>query len=83
MSDREDHNYCTHKFIDLANELTEEGKDHKLVSAALMAASGIYVTFTAAGNAGALEPSGIDKAVALYRKNLEHIQSRKRYPFFL
>lgn len=78
MSDREDHNYCTQKFIELANELTEEGKSKELVSAALMAASGIYATFVAAGNAGALEPSGVDKVASLYRKNLEHIQNRKK-----
>ena len=78
MSDREDHNNCTHKFIELANELSAEGKSAQLISAALMAASGIYATYTTAGNAGALEPSGVDKVVNLYRKNLEHIQNRKK-----
>ena len=42
-----------------------------MISAALMAASGIYATYSAAGNTGALEPSGVDKVVALYRKNLD------------
>ena len=43
-----------------------------------MAASGIYATYSVAGNAGALEPTGVDKVVAMYRHNLEHIQKRKK-----
>ncbi|MDX1381224.1 MAG: DUF3144 domain-containing protein [Xanthomonadales bacterium] len=78
MSDRESHNECTTRFIDLANQLAAEGKDPQLVSAALMAASGIYVTFVAAGNEGGLEEAGVEKVVDLYRRNLEHIQKRKR-----
>ena len=78
MSDRESHNECTTRFIDLANQLAAEGKDPQLVSAALMAASGIYVTFVAAGNDGGLEEAGVEKVVDLYRRNLEHIQKRKR-----
>jgi hypothetical protein len=42
VGDRESHNHCTHKFIELANEMKDEGYDTKLVSAALMSASGIY-----------------------------------------
>lgn len=78
MSDREKHDYCTRKFIDLANELNAEGLPRELVNAALIAASGIYLTYTAAGNSGALEPSGVDKAVNYYRRSLEHIQKRKK-----
>lgn len=78
MSDRENHDYCTRKFIELANELKGEGMDVPLVSAALMAASGIYATYASAGNDGALQPSGVNKVVAMYRKNLEHIQKRKK-----
>ena len=78
MSDREDHNQCTQKFIALANEMREGGHRPELVNAALMSASGIYATYVAAGNAGALEPSGVDKVVNLYRRNLEHIQKRKK-----
>jgi len=43
-----------------------------------MTASGIYATFVAAGNEGALEPSGVDKVVALYRRTLEHHQEVKK-----
>ena len=42
MSDRENHNYCTQKFVELANELKKEGMNIQLVSAALMSAAGIY-----------------------------------------
>ena len=78
MKNREEHQECTGKFIELANKLKDEGHDITLVSAALMAASGVYATYTAAGNSGALEPSGVDKVVALFRRNLEHIQQTKR-----
>lgn len=78
MDDRDRHNHCTTKFIELANELREQGNDPQLVSAALMAASGVYATYVVAGNSGGLEPSGVDKVVMRYRRNLEHIQQRKK-----
>jgi len=78
VSDRENHDQSTRRFIELANEMMHEGLDRQLVSAALMAASGIFLTFTAAGNAGALNSSGVDKAVSQFRRNLEHIQDLKK-----
>jgi hypothetical protein len=78
VSDSESHNQCTHKFIELANELKDLGHEPQLVSAALMAASGIYATYVTAGNKGGLQPSGVDKVVMMYRRNLEHIQERKK-----
>jgi hypothetical protein len=78
MTDRETHQQCTEKFISLANELKAEGINVQLISAALMAASGIYATYSAAGNSGALESTGVDKVVAMYRKNLEYVQERKK-----
>lgn len=78
MSNAEQHRYCTNKFIELANQLKNENIDSALVSGALMTASGIYATFVAAGNSGALEPSGVDKVVNLYRRTLEHHQKVKR-----
>ncbi len=78
MSDRESHDECTRRFIDLANELKNQGHSPQLVSAALMAASGIYATFITAGNSGGLQPSGVDKVVMMYRRNLEYIQERKK-----
>lgn len=73
------HNEATSKFIDLANKLAnEDGVDVKLISAALMAASGIYATFTTAGNNGFLGPGGVKQVADMYKKNLAYIQDRKR-----
>lgn len=78
MDDQEKHRYCTNKFIELANQLKDEKIDPALVSGALMTASGVYATFVAAGNQGALEPSGVDKVVDVYRRTLEHHQKVKK-----
>ncbi len=78
MSDSELHKQATNRFIDLANDLKNEGMDPALVSGALMTASSIYATYVAAGNDGALEPTGVDKVVGLYRRTLEHFQGIKR-----
>lgn len=78
MSDSENHKMATNRFIDLANDLKNDGLDPALVSGALMTASSIYATYVAAGNEGALEPSGVDKVVDLYRRTLEHFQDIKR-----
>ncbi len=78
MSEGDQHKYCTNKFIELANQLRHEEIDSTLVSGALMTASAIYATFVAAGNEGALEPSGVDKVVEIYKRTLEHHQDLKR-----
>lgn len=78
MSDVDQHKYCTNKFIELANELKAEGIDTTLVSGALMTASGVYATYVAAGNNGALQATGVDKVVDLYRRTLEHHQEVMR-----
>lgn len=73
------HNRATSAFIELANKLAkEEGQDVKIVSAALMAASGIYATFITAGNDGFLQPGGVDKVAEMYKNNLAYIQQRKQ-----
>ena len=72
------HQYCTNRFIELANQLKDEKVDPALVSGALMTASGIYATFVAAGNNGILEKSGVDKVVDLYRRTLEQFQKIKK-----
>ncbi|MBT8069522.1 MAG: DUF3144 domain-containing protein [Xanthomonadales bacterium] len=58
--------------------MKNQGYDPQLISAAMMSASGIYATYTTAGNTGGLQPSGVDKVVMMYRRNLEHIQERKK-----
>jgi hypothetical protein len=78
VNDQEKHMYCTNKFIELANELKNEDIDVHLVNGSLMTASGIFATFVAAGNLGALEPSGVEKVVGLYRRTLEHHQASKK-----
>lgn len=78
MSDQEQHQYCTNKFIELANQLKSEKIDPTLVSGALMTASGVYATYVAAGNNGALEAGGVDKVVAVFRRTLEHHQEVKK-----
>jgi hypothetical protein len=78
VSDQEQHRYCTNRFIELANQLKDEKIDPALVSGAMMTASGVYATYVAAGNSGALEPSGVDKIVAVYRRTLEHHQEVKK-----
>ncbi len=78
MNDQEQHQYCTNKFIELANQLKKEKIDPALVSGSLMTASGVYATYVAAGNDGALESGGVDKVVAVYRRTLEHHQVTKK-----
>jgi hypothetical protein len=78
VSESDQHKYCTNKFIELANQLRHEEIDSTLVSGALMTASAVYATFVAAGNEGALEPSGVDKIVSIYKRTLEHHQDLKR-----
>lgn len=78
MNEQEQHRHCTNKFIELANKLKNEDIDINLVSGALMTASGIFATWVAAGNNGALEASGVDKVVKVYRRTLEHCQVVKK-----
>jgi hypothetical protein len=78
VSDEEKHRYATNKFIELANELKSEDIEPEMVSGALMTASGIYATYVAAGNNGALEASGVDKIVDVYKRTLEHHQLVKK-----
>jgi hypothetical protein len=78
VNDQEKHAHCTNKFIELANELKNEDIENVMVSGSLMTASCIYATYVAAGNVGALESSGVDKVVQLYRRTLEHHQTVKK-----
>lgn len=73
-----EYNLLSKRFIALANEMKNEGKSQQMINAALMSASGIYTTYTAAGNAGGLNPSGVDQVVAVYKANLENVQKLKR-----
>ena len=72
-----EYSVLSERFIALANEMKSEGNDLQMVNASLMSASGIYATYTAAGNDGGLNPTGVDKVVAVYKANLESIQRLK------
>jgi hypothetical protein len=75
----EQHQDLTNQFIELANKMrNEKNIDPALVSGALMTASGIYATYVAAGNAGVLESSGVEKVLKVYRRTLEHHQAMKK-----
>ncbi|WP_376695729.1 DUF3144 domain-containing protein [Wenzhouxiangella sp. EGI_FJ10305] len=73
------HNQATNEFIELANKMVNDrGFNQNVVSAALMAASGIYATFVAAGNQGFLAENGVEKVASMYKNNLNYIQKRKK-----
>ena len=81
MSDEQtnQHDDCMQRFIDLANAMKDEGVPINVVSWALMTSSAIYATYSVTGNAGGLNPSGVDKVADAYKQNLMHIQElRKR-----
>ena len=68
----------TGNFIDLTNQMKDEGVSIGVVSAALMTASAVYATFTAVGNQGSLTDSGVDKMAAAYRNQLDQVQQARR-----
>jgi hypothetical protein len=72
------HDECMERFIDLANTMKNEGVPVNVVSWALMTASGIYATYSVAGNSGGLNPSGVDKVADAYRQNLANLQALRR-----
>ncbi|MEQ8804043.1 MAG: DUF3144 domain-containing protein [Haliea sp.] len=77
-SDAEKHSQCMERFIELANTMKNDGVPTRVVSAALMTASGVYATYSVAGNEGGLNASGVDKVTAAYKQNLENVQRAKR-----
>jgi hypothetical protein len=78
MADQEQHRECVNRFIALANTMKDEGILTNVVSAGLMTASGIYASYLVGGNEGGLSESGIDKVVAVYKRELERIESVKK-----
>jgi len=73
----QEYNVLYGRFLALANEMKDEGTDLQAVNAALMSASCIYATYTAAGNDGGLTSSGVDRVVSVYKANLENVQKLK------
>lgn len=64
-------------FIDLANEMKNDGASTQFVSTALMRACAVYATYVVAGNEGALRESGITKMKELFAHELGAIQKAK------
>ncbi len=74
----DEYNELAKRFITLANQMKDEGKSIQMVNASLMSASGIYATYTAAGDDGGLTESGVEKVVSVYKQNLENVQKIKK-----
>lgn len=66
------------RFVQLANEMKDEGKSLAAINAALMSASATYGSYVAAGNEGYLKPSGVDKLVDSYRHHAVRVQDIKK-----
>jgi hypothetical protein len=64
-------------FINVANEMKNDGASIQFVSTALMRACAVYSTYVVAGNDGALKESGIDKLKELFAQELNVIQKAK------
>lgn len=62
------------KFIDLANQLKDDGEDIVLINTAMMLASGHYATYVTVGNEGYLKPGGVQKITQVYQHNLAQLQ---------
>ena len=66
------------RFVEVANTLKQEGVESHVISTVMMVATGIYTTYAVAGNQGYLQPAGVDKITAAFRRNLENLQDIKR-----
>lgn len=64
-------------FINLANEMKNNGASIQFVSTALMRACAVYATYVVAGNEGALKESGIEKLSGVFAQELNIIQEAK------
>lgn len=64
-------------FINLANEMKNNGASIQFVSTALMRACAVYATYVVAGNDGALKESGIEKLSEVFAQELNVIQEAK------
>ena len=69
------------RFIQLANNIKDEGTPVEAVSAALMLASCTYATYAGAGNEGYLEEGGVNKVAEVYKQNLASLQKAKKHRF--
>ncbi len=77
-SENETHKAVMQRFIDLANQIKEDGTPPRVISAGMMTATCIYSTYVVAGNDGGLNESGVDKVTDAFRQQLQMIQDAKR-----
>ncbi|MFA5628464.1 MAG: hypothetical protein WC965_13470 [Thiohalomonadaceae bacterium] len=66
------------RFIELANDIKDEGIPIEMVNAGLMLASCTYATYIGAGNEGYLKEAGVNKVAEVYKKNLAGVQKIKK-----
>ena len=79
MSDQDQQMQATNKFIELANEMKDQGVPVHVVSWSMLTAAAVYSTYSVAGNTGGLNPSGVDKVVNSFRDCMNQVQeARKR-----
>ena len=64
-------------FIDLANEMKDNGASIEFVSTALMRACAVYSTYVIVGNQGALKQTGVEKLSELFARELDVVQKSK------
>ncbi|MCH1602996.1 MAG: DUF3144 domain-containing protein [Luminiphilus sp.] len=65
------------QFIDLANNMAQQGIPLPVVSSSLMTACATFSTFVVAGNEGALRESGVEKLRDIFAAELSAIQKLK------
>ena len=65
------------QFIDVANEMKNEGVSKEAVSTALMRACALYSTYVVTGNDGALKKTGVEKLQQLFGEELQAVQVAK------
>jgi len=66
------------RFIELANNMKDEGQPIANINHALMSASAVYAGFAAAGNEGFLQDAGVDKVAQIYRQQLVHAREARK-----
>ena len=64
-------------FIELANEMKNEGASIEWISTALMRACAVYSTYAVTGNQGALHDSGVEKLQKVFGEQLAVVQKAK------
>lgn len=64
-------------FINVANEMKNDGASINFVSTALMRACAVYSTYVVAGNDGALRDTGVAKLKELFAQELDVVQKAK------